>query len=153
MTFEADLRYSGQAFQISLDFTEEDLKAQGLSLLINRFDQEHEQLFTFKLGDDHEILMIRAVVKAKAKAIAEYKTGDTGASLADCKIHDSRFYYEGAWHDAGIYTRGLLHQGLVVSGPAIINEMDSTTVVLPDYEAKVDHVGNLLITPQNIEKN
>lgn len=153
VTFEADLRYAGQAFQISLDFTEAELKSQGLKLLIDRFDQEHEQLFTFKLGDDHEILMIRAVVKAKAKKIAEYKTGDTGASLADCKVHDSRFYYEGAWHDVGIYTRGLLHQGLVVAGPAIINEMDSTTVVLPGYQAKVDHIGNLLITPQHIENN
>ncbi len=152
VSFQADLRYSGQAFQISLDFSEADLRAQGVALLTEQFDKEHEQLFTFKLGDDHEIQMIRAVVKARAKAIAERSTGSTEATLADCKLHDTRFYYDSAWHDAVIYDRGLLHEGLVVAGPAIVNEMDSTTVVLPGYEAKVDHVGNLLINPAQTEQ-
>jgi N-methylhydantoinase A len=152
VTFQADLRYSGQAFQISLDFTEADLQEQGLSLLTEKFDDEHEQLFTFKLGDGHEILMIRAIVKAKSKAIAEREVGGASTSLADCKLHDSRFYYEGAWHEAVIYNRSLLQQGLTVSGPAIVNEMDSTTVILPGYEAKVDHVGNLLINPTLTEQ-
>jgi N-methylhydantoinase A len=35
----------------------------------------------------------------------------------------------------------------VIPGPAIVSEMDSTTVVLPDYEATVDSVGNMLINP------
>ena len=38
-------------------------------------------------------------------------------------------------------------EGLVVPGPAIVSEMDSTTVVLPGYAARVDSVGNLLIEP------
>lgn len=46
-----------------------------------------------------------------------------------------------------IYDRNQLHQGLVVNGPAIISEMDSTTVVLPGYVASIDVVGNLLINP------
>ena len=62
-------------------------------------------------------------------------------------MHDSRFYYEGAWHDAPIYDRNLLHEGLEVPGPAIVVEMDSTTVILPGYAARVDSVGNLLINP------
>ena len=91
--------------------------------------------------------MIRAVAKAKAKAIAELRVGNAGTSLAECKIHDSRFYFEGQWHDIAIYDRGLLHEGLVVPGPAIVSEMDSTTVVLPGYDARVDAIGNLLINP------
>ena len=39
------------------------------------------------------------------------------------------------------------YPGLVVPGPSIVSEMDSTTVVLPGYEARVDSVGNLLINP------
>lgn len=147
VTYQADLRYAGQAFQITVDFTEAELKARGISLLTDQFDAEHEQLFTFKLGDGHEILMIRAVVKARGKAIAERVVGSASSSLADCKLHDSRFYYQSAWHDAAIYNRDLLHPGLVVPGPAIVSEMDSTTVVLPGYAAAVDAVGNLLINP------
>lgn len=147
VSYQADLRYVGQAFQITVDFTEEQLKARGVALLTDRFDNEHEQLFTFRLGDGHEILMIRALVKARSKAIAELKTGRAGTTLEQCRIHESRFYHEGHWHDIVIYDRNKLHEGLVVPGPAIISEMDSTTVVLPGFKARVDAIGNLLINP------
>ena len=147
VSYQADLRYAGQAFQITVDFTEAELRQRGVALLTDQFDAEHEQLFTFKLGDGHEILMIRALAKARAKAIAELKTGQAGTTLEQCRIHDSRFYYEGQWHEIYIYDRGKLHEGLVVPGPAIIGEMDSTTVVLPGYDARVDPIGNLLINP------
>ena len=147
VTFQADLRYAGQAFQITVEFTEEELRDKGLARITDEFDDEHEQLFTFKLGDGHEILMIRAVVKAKAKSIAELTIGQEGTTLEECKLHDTRFYYEGEHHDAIIYDRNKLHEGLTVPGPAIVGEMDSTTVVLPGYSARVDSVGNLLIEP------
>jgi N-methylhydantoinase A len=147
VSFQADLRYAGQAFQITVDFGEAELREKGIALLTGQFDAEHEQLFTFKLGDGHEILMIRAVAKAKARAIAELKLGQAGTTLAQCRIHDSRYYYEGRWHGIVIYDRNKLHEGLVVPGPSIVLEMDSTTVVLPGFEARVDAVGNLLINP------
>ena len=147
ITYQADLRYAGQAFQITVDFTEAELAEKGIGLLTEQFDAEHEQLFTFKLGDGHEILMIRAVAKARARSIAELRLGTAGTTLEECRIHESRFYYEGNWHDIFIYDRNKLHEGLVVPGPAIVGEMDSTTVVLSGYEARVDSVGNLLINP------
>jgi len=149
ISYQADLRYAGQAFQITIDFTDAELKEKGVALLTDQFDAEHEQLFTFKLDDGHEILMIRAVAKARAKSIAERQIGQTGMSLEQCKIITSRFYYEGDWYEANIYDRNKLSTGLEVPGPAIVGEMDSTTVVLPGYVAVVDAVGNLLINPQN----
>jgi N-methylhydantoinase A len=147
VTFQADLRYMGQAFQITVDFTEAELREKGVALLTDAFDAEHEQLFTFKLGDGHEVLMIRALAKARSAAIAELQTGAAGNTLEQCRIHESRFYHEGSWHDCSIYDRSKLHEGLVVPGPAIVSEMDSTTVILPGYDARVDAVGNLLINP------
>ncbi|MBT5005529.1 MAG: hydantoinase/oxoprolinase family protein [Halieaceae bacterium] len=147
VTYQADLRYAGQAFQITVDFTETDLNEKGAALLTEQFDAEHEQLFTFKLDDGHEILMIRAVAKARTQAIAELRRGEAGTTLKECVLHQSKFFYEGAWHDALIYDRDKLHEGLEVAGPAIVSEMDSTTVVLPDYKANVDNIGNLLINP------
>ena len=147
VTYQADLRYAGQAFQITVEFTEAELREKGVAVLTDQFDAEHEQLFTFKLGDGHEILMIRAVVGASVTLKADISipkgSGDISASL----IHQSRFFYEGDWHDAGIYDRGQLGAEDVVAGPAIVSEMDSTTVVLPGYSATVDTVGNLLIQP------
>lgn len=147
VTFQADLRYAGQAFEISVEFTEQNLKEKGLAFLTEHFDQEHEKLFTFKLGDGHEILMIRALVKAISGEIAERLQGQETFTLADCKIQETRFYYDGQWHQGALYDRSKLHQKLLVAGPAIVIEMDSTTVVLPGYVATIDSVGNLLINP------
>lgn len=147
VTYQADLRYAGQAFQLTVDFTESELQEKGLSLFVDAFDREHKQLFTFALDEGHEVVMLRAVVQARNEAIAELKMAAAGATLDDCKLHDTRFYYEGQWHDAAIYARALLSEGLAVPGPAIVNEMDSTTVILPGYEGTIDKVGNLLINP------
>jgi len=141
------VRYAGQAFQITMDFTADELMETGLVLVTDRFDREHEQLFTFALGEDHELVMIRAIVRAPARQIAEVAVGQADASLADCRVHDTKFYYEGQWHDAVIYDRAKMHAGLAVPGPSIVSEMDSTTVILPGYEARVDEIGNLLINP------
>ncbi|MGD8357655.1 MAG: hydantoinase/oxoprolinase family protein, partial [Lysobacterales bacterium] len=145
--YQADVRYAGQAFEITMDFSADELREQGLALLTDRFDKEHEQLFTFALGQDHELVMIRAIVRAAARQIAEVAVGQADARLEDCRVHDTRFYYEGDWHDAVIYDRSKLNSGLVVPGPAIVGEMDSTTVILPGYEARVDEIGSLLIKP------
>lgn len=147
--FQADLRYAGQAYQISLDFTEDDLLDKGIDMLTEHFDAEHKQLFTFDLGEGHEIVMIRAIVKAKTRALSDLKVGTGGTVLEDCKLHDTRYYYDGDWYDAVIYDRDKLHEDLIVPGPAIVIEMDSTTVVLPGYEATVDKLDNLIIGPTN----
>jgi N-methylhydantoinase A len=147
VVYQADLRYAGQAFSLTLDFTEAELQTQGIPVITDQFDAEHDQLFSFKLDDGHEILMIRAIVNAKATDVAARAIGSADAKLEDCILHESKFFYEGVWHDAPLYDRAKLHTGIVVPGPSIVIEMDSTTVILPGHEAKVDKVGNLLITP------
>ncbi len=147
VTYQADLRYAGQAFQITVEFTEAELREKGVAVLTDQFDAEHEQLFTFKLGDGHEILMIRAVVGASVTLKADISIPKGSGDVSGALIHQSRFFHEGDWHDAGIYDRGRLGAEDVVAGPAIVSEMDSTTVVLPGYSATVDAVGNLLIQP------
>ena len=147
VVYQADVRYAGQAFEITLDFTADELQQQGLSVVTAQFDAEHEQLFSFKLDDGHEILMIRAVVKAKPTDMASAEVGSAGAKLEDCIVHESKFHYEGNWYDAPLYDRSKLAPGIIVPGPSIVMEMDSTTVILPGHDAKVDEVGNLLINP------
>ena len=148
VSYQADIRYSGQAFQLSLGVTTDELSSSGLAVLTDEFDRQHEQLFTFAHGKDHEIVMIRAIVKAKSSLAADLKeVSDKKTKLSDAKLHDTRFYHEQEWHEAVIYDRGKLGVGTVVSGPAIVVEMDSTTLILPGHAATVDKVGNLLINP------
>jgi N-methylhydantoinase A len=148
VTLQADVRYTGQAFQLSIEFSQQDYEQQGLGLLKSRFDEEHTQLFTFALEEGHEIVMVRAIVAARSTALPQSKmvAGNT-ASLADCKIADTKIYHNGKYHEAVIYERSKMGEGLKVPGPCIVCEMDSTTVILPGHAASVDAVGNLLINP------
>lgn len=147
ISFQADVRYTGQAFQLSVEFSAEDFAQKGKQLLIDAFDKEHEQLFTFSLSEGHEIVMIRAVALAHAKQLPNMPLGKSDGGIEAAKIADTRLYFEGQYRDAVIYDRNKLNEGDVVPGPAIICEMDSTTLILPAHNAKVDAVGNLLINP------
>lgn len=145
--FQVDLRYIGQAFQLTIDFDAQELEDQGLELFIQAFDKEHTQLFTFALDEGHELVMLRAIVYAKNDPIPDLRTTEAGGDLASAKVADTEFFYEGATHSAVIYDRSRLTTGMQVPGPAIVNEMDSTTVILPGFVADTDKVGNLLINP------
>lgn len=147
VTYQADVRYAGQAFQITIDFDEKTFAKDGVSLITEAFDKEHYQLFTFKLEDGHEILMIRAIVKAKQSKISSVSLSQEKHAIEDCVIHESKYYHDSQWHDIKIYDRAKLSAGLTIPGPAIVSEMDSTTVILPNHQALVDKVGNLIINP------
>ncbi|MFL2713795.1 MAG: hydantoinase/oxoprolinase family protein [Gammaproteobacteria bacterium] len=147
VTYQADVRYAGQAFQITVEFDEKEYETKGIQLITDAFDDEHYQLFTFKLSDGHEILMIRAIVKVAQAEIKSSANISSDSSLEDAVIQDSRFYHKAQWHNAKIYDRNKLHSKHLIPGPAIVSEMDSTSVILPEYEAAVDEVGNLIINP------
>ena len=100
------------------------------------------------LDDGHEILMIRAIVKAKQTSLNSNTQNDKDLNLEDAVIQDSKFYHEGKWHDIKIYDRNKLSIGMQIPGPSIVSEMDSTTVILPKHHAVVDEVGNLIINPE-----
>ena len=148
VTYQADVRYAGQAFQITIEFNEKEYAKEGIQLITDAFDDEHYQLFTFKLSDGHEILMIRAIVKVAQSDINSSVNSTSNSSLEEAVIKESRFYHESDWHEAKIYDRNKLHSKHLISGPAIVSEMDSTTVILPKHEAAVDEVGNLIINPK-----
>ena len=58
-----------------------------------------------------------------------------------------RVHVGGKQVPAAVYDRARLRAGDVVTGPAIVTEMDSTTLVLPGHVATVHASGSLLITP------
>ncbi|EMP56965.1 hydantoin utilization protein A [Marinobacter santoriniensis NKSG1] len=147
ITWQADVRYQGQALLLTQDVSPESLREQGLGLLQSAFDAEHEQLFSFSLDEEHELVNLRAIARAPRPNITEREWSSQATDLADAINGESPIYFEGADHNATLYDRERLCPGHIVPGPAIVTEMDSTTVVFPGYQAEVDKVGNLLIEP------
>jgi len=65
-TFEVDVRYAGQAFEVSLTVTLDALERDGVRGILERFDAEHLRLFTFNMDTPHEIVNLRAVALGQA---------------------------------------------------------------------------------------
>ena len=146
--FEADVRYVGQGFEVPLPIRLEDFKAgTGLGKLEETFDKEHKKLFTFIMEAPHELVNLRAVALGKPADVAavEIEAGNGDPSAA--KLRDHTLFMDGREQDAVIYERSGLKAGDKIVGPAIVVEMDSTTLVLSGHVAEIDRIGNILIMP------
>ncbi len=149
VTYSADLRYHGQGFEIpvTLDLSSFDGQGGGIAALRRAFDLEHERLFSFVLDNEHELVTVRATANAPKPDVSApvLEDGDGDPSAALLRHHD--IWVEGREVSAGIYDRVRLRAGDVITGPAVVTEMDSTTLVLPDHAAVVHPSGCLLIRP------
>lgn len=143
--FEIDVRYAGQAFEVPLTITQDVLTRDGVAGLLARFDAEHLRLFTFNMDTPHEIVNLRAVALGQALNLpaAELPMGNGDPSAA--KMRDHTLWMDGREQAAVIYDRSKLKQGDIIAGPAIVIEMDSTTLIEAGCVATVDRVGNILI--------
>jgi N-methylhydantoinase A len=145
--FEVDVRYEGQAFEVPLAIDAETLAKDGLAGITARFDEEHLRLFTFNMDSPHELVNLRAValgptLDLPAPALPE---GDGDPKAA--KLRDHELWADGAMRPAVIYDRSKLRAKDVIPGPAIVIEMDSTTLIEAGCTGTVDAVGNILINP------
>ncbi len=147
-SYEVDIRYHGQAFEVPLSVDPASFKAGGgLEKLLANFDEEHERLFTFNLSAEHELVNLRAVAKGKSVDVLPEKIPVGSTDPIAAKTSDHKMYVDGGWQDAVIYDRAKLCSGNRIMGPAIVTEMDSTTVILNNYVADVDTYGNIMINP------
>ena len=145
--FEVDVRYAGQAFEVPMTVRFAELEATGLDGLAKRFDDEHRRLFTFNMDSEHEFVNLRAVAMGRALELPalELPKGDGNPHAA--KLRDHELWMDGASQAGAIYDRALLKGGDVIQGPAIVVEMDSTTLIETAHIGTVDAIGNILITP------
>ncbi|TFU02866.1 hydantoinase/oxoprolinase family protein [Polymorphobacter arshaanensis] len=145
LKFEVDVRYAGQAFEVPLE-----VERQGFSIgaLTARFDAEHKRLFTFNLGVPQELVNIRVVALGKAANVGAEEIARGDGNPAAAKMRDHEMWMDGKAQAGAIYDRAKLRSGDTIKGPAIVIEMDSTTLIHAGHVATVDTYGNILIRPE-----
>ena len=149
ITYSADLRYHGQGFEIpvTIDLDAFDGKGGGLDVLSSAFDAEHQRLFSFLLDTEHEVVTIRATVSGPRPEVIAPVLPEGSSDPAEALINTSDIWADGGFVKANIYDRVKLKARNVIHGPAIVTEMDSTTLVLPGHTATVHRSGSILIQP------
>ncbi len=145
--FEIDVRYAGQAFEVPMTIDLATLQAGGIAALTARFDAEHLRLFTFNMDTEHELVNLRAVALGKALDLPAHQLPVGDGNPAAAKLRDHTLWMDGAEQAAVIYDRARLRAGDVIPGPAIVIEMDSTTLIETRHIGTVDRFGNIMITP------
>jgi N-methylhydantoinase A len=148
LIYQIDLRYRGQGMQLPIAVSADEFKNGGLSSIAKIFDDKHTQLYTFSLDVVKEIVNLRAIVLGpETKVKATRNAIGSKDPAADALIASSEVYVDGAIQKANIYRRDRLVAGNHIAGPAIITQMDTTTLILPDHTGVVDEVANILIWP------
>ena len=138
----------GPRFTSLADLPAGPLTEETLKTLADGFAIAHQQRFGFIAeGEDVQLVTLRVeatglVPKAEFKAQA-----DAGPSAEAAIIVRREVYMPevGGMVECPIYARDKLKAGNRFSGPAIIEQMDATTVLLPDTEASVDAYLNVIL--------
>lgn len=152
--YQADLRYKGQALTITIDLDVNDLSldtAKLHDLLRQKFDRQHQQMFTYCLADfELELMRLGVVLEDSSPSIEipEVSKSMTTDPPPGAKIGEQSIVVQGKEQLATLWDRQkITQQGVKVQGPCIISEMDSNTLILPGYYGEIDNIGNILINP------
>jgi len=148
-SYQVDLRYHGQGLRLTVEVNLAELQKKGLKAISDKFDEEHKRLFTFALPLEHELVTLRSAVQGQGIKIERQPLAQGGSSPKAAVVDKQKSYMEGKDVTAIVYDRAKLKAGNKVAGPAIVMEMDSTTVILPKHTGHVDKSGCILIYPDN----
>ena len=121
-----------------------------LDAVHEEFHAEHQRTYGHGYPDEStELVNFRttAIGRIRKPSLREIATAANPASVARKTTRAVHFRRAGGFLATDIYDRAMLGAGHRFSGPAVVEEMDATTVIEPGYRVEVDSFGNLLVTP------
>jgi len=149
IVYQADVRYHGQGFEVPVAVDVDGFRqGRGIETLRKTFDEIHRRLFTFNLEVEHEFVNLRAIVQEDSRELKPARLADGGPTADAALRGETPIWAHGRSLGAKLYDRAKLLAHNVIEGPAIVTEMDSTTLILPGHFGKVDEFGNILIRPK-----
>lgn len=143
----AFMRYSGQGHEIEIALPDRDLVKDDLGSLIAAFEDEYQTQFSRPVpGMKIEILNWAVRVSTKPTSAPPKIEISKRRTLTPDKACNIVCDLEGKPRIAGLFSRDLLLAGDTISGPALICEAQTTTLVSADFTACVDGQMNLVLT-------
>ena len=153
-----EMRYAGQSSEVPVTLPREEIDAgpsgeQAAATLadaVRRFHDEHERAYGHGYPEQPVELVnftVTAIGRIARPRLPKIGANGKGGSDARRGTRPVFFSDAGGFVETAIYERARLGAGHVVAGPAVIEEVDSTTLLHAGYGAAVDEFGNLLISP------
>jgi N-methylhydantoinase A len=144
----ADMRYTGQGYTLEVNVPDGELSPSDMAMIADRLHAAHIESYGYDMRDHHVEfvnLRITAIGMLSKPQFKKEPLHDKRPPKNAQKGQRQVFSDGGGFVETAIYERSRLSPGNEINGPAIIEQLDSTTVVLPGYEVLVDAYKNLII--------
>ncbi len=150
LEYAADIRYAKQGYEITVPLSGRSVTSDTVSQLIEQFHLLHEQLYTFcDRQAEVEIVNLRVkaigVVDKFDLSLLNPSNGTRPKSAGERNLYFSNRGFK----STPVYNRDDLLAGHELKGPAIIDQLDTTTVIFPGDMASVDQLGSISIEIHN----
>jgi N-methylhydantoinase A len=145
-----DMRYAGQGYEITIP-CEGAVGHDGddLGRLRADFDARHRAMFGHSAPEEPvEIVSYRVRGIGKVPPVEMPRFARAGTSLSEARRATRRVRFDGKTIDCPVYWRDKLDVGLSLKGPAVLDQLDCTTVMCPGQVARVDEWKNLIVTQE-----
>lgn len=145
-----DMRYGGQVHEVRTPVSRKTLDTDTLNSIVKEFESRYEQKFgkgtaIKQAGMQTITYRVTGAVKTAAPSLAKSKTGSEDPSAAVVGLRNVYFKEYRGFHETTVYDIGKLNAGGAVSGPAIVQAIDTTVVIHPGQKARMDDYRNLVM--------
>jgi N-methylhydantoinase A len=144
--YSADMQFQGQSHILSVAVERPDIGVAGLH---KAFAAAYWRRFGIELAEIPPVLvnLHTAVIGARPEiSLAALAATDRAPTLKAAQLGERRVWFADGWHQTPVYARDRLPKDATFAGPAILEQLDCTTVIEPGDTVRQDALGNLLIT-------
>jgi N-methylhydantoinase A len=152
----ADLRYVGQNFELILELTGArgiaELSERALAKLAEGFHRRHKEYYGYDMpAQAVEVVNVRLVVTAATRKLSPERVKLAASDLKLALLEKRKVWFpESGYVPAPVYDRERLPVACRITGPAIIEQMDTTTIVPPRAKLTQDRYGYLHIALETV---
>ena len=143
--WQADFRYFGQNSELVMELGGERLDGRALERLVESFHRRHKDHYGYDLrGQPVEVVNLRLAVTASRRTPPQERAPAIRGAVKQALTERRKAWFaETGYTATPVYDRDRLPAGCRIAGPAIIEQMDTTTVVPPRAVVKADRLGYL----------
>ncbi len=141
----ADMQFQGQSHILSVAVDSETIGVEGLrkafaAAYFRRFGIELPEIPPVLVNLHTAVIGVRPEISPAVLAASE-----RAATLKEAQVGERRVWFADGWHQTPVYARDRLPMDAAFDGPAILEQLDCTTVVEPGDRVRIDGLGNLLV--------
>ena len=143
----ADMRYTHQGFEVATDLKGGSVDEKSMEGLLDEFHRRHKQLFGFSLDQPAEVVTLRVSALGALGAAPMPRLTEKPVPVEKAVKEQRPVFFQeyGAPALYDIFRREMLSPDSIVQGPAILEGVDSTVVINPGWNGRIDEYGNCIL--------